>query len=95
MTVLSQEVIRRERNTSRNVQEEDRIQIRNKFLMKLRMSGYSTKQRINIMLSGLKGYRAMVETEEQGGRRVNRARSEGASGRRVKKTLLSHIQDED
>ena len=55
-TVLAQEVIRRERNTSRNVDIETRRKIRNKFVLKLRMSGYSWRQRLNIMLSGLRGY---------------------------------------
>ena len=54
-TVLAQEVIRRERNTSRNVNRSTRRKIRNKFVLKLRMSGYSWRQRLNIMLSGLRG----------------------------------------
>ena len=87
VTVLAQEVIRRERNTCAEVDTETRIQIRNCFLMKLRVSGYDTRQRTEIMLSGLRGYRRMVETEKRGGRRVNRARNEGADLRRVKKIL--------
>ena len=87
LTVLSQEVIRRERNTSRLVDLNVRHEIRNKFMMKLRKSGYGPKQRVKIMLSGLRGYYWMCENEDIGGRRINQTRSEGASVRRIKKTI--------
>ena len=87
VTVLSQEVLRRERNTSQNVGVEIRRDIRNRFLLKLRLSGYSIKQRMNILLSGVKGYQAMLEVEKSGYMRVNRAREDDAKGRRIRKTL--------
>ena len=80
-------MIRRERNTSRNAGEEVRREIRNKFILKLRVSGYSWKQRLNIMLSGLRGYATMLRNERNGGRKVNRPGSEGAKERRVRKAL--------
>ena len=86
-TVLSQEVLRRERNTSQNVDRSVRTKIRNRFMMKLRVSGYGVRQRLNIMLSGLKGYKYMVEEEARGGRKINRARVDGAKTRRIRKVL--------
>ena len=86
-TVLAQEVIRRERNTARSVGNETRIRIRNKLMMKLRLSGYSMRQRVNIFLSGLRGYRKMTDREDQGIRKINRSREEGARGRRIRKVL--------
>ena len=65
-------MIRRERNTSREVKVETRIEVRNEFMTKLRLSGYNEKQRLEIMLSGLRGYRRMCETEDEGGRKINR-----------------------
>ena len=62
-TVLAQEVIRRERNTCREVEREVRLKIRNRMMMKLRLSGYKTSQRINIFLRGPEG----VQTD--GGKR--------------------------
>ena len=86
-TVLAQEVIRRERNTARSVENEIRIKIRNKLMMKLRLSGYGMRQRINIFVSGLRGYRKMTDREDQGIRKINRSREEGARGRRIRKIL--------
>ena len=86
-TVLAQEALRRERNTSRNVDKETRVRIRNKFLMKLRLSGYTARQRMIIVLSGVKGYENMVKVEREGGRKVNRAKGEGDKGRRMRKVM--------
>ena len=61
-TVLAQEALRRERNTSKNVDKESRVRIRNKFLMKLRLSGYTARQRMNIVLSGAQGVQVTVLT---------------------------------
>ena len=38
-------------------------------------------------MSGLRGYRRMCETEDSGGRRINRTRKEGATVRRIKKVV--------
>ena len=82
---LSQEIIRRMRNTSGKISKARRAEILTKFMMKMKRSGYSAKVRRNVALAGLKGYWTMVRTEEQGGRRVNRPKWEGASSRRFKK----------
>ena len=56
-TVLLQEIIRRERNSARNMDREIRVRIRNRMMMKMKLSGYKLEQRVNIFLSGLRGYK--------------------------------------
>ena len=82
---LTQEVIRRMKNTSGGVAKKRRAAILTNFTKKMKRSGYSAKVRRNVLLAGLKGYWNMVKTEKEGGRRVNRPRWEGASSRRYKK----------
>ena len=55
--------------------------------MKLRKSGYKTRQRLEIMISGLRGYQNMCDVEDTGGRKINRTRKEGAKARRVRKVI--------
>ena len=72
MTVLGQEVIRRMRNTGRNVPVSHRVAILNKFMVKMLRSGYGEKERANVLTSGVNGYYAMLAREEDGGTPVNR-----------------------
>ena len=76
VTVLAQELVRRERNTCRNVSKDVRQEISYTFLMKLRKSGYSTRHRLQIMISCLRGYQKMCDMEYSGGRKINRTRKE-------------------
>ena len=85
INTLSQEVIRRMRNTRRTVGKKRRAEIMTTFMKKLKRSGYSSKTRRNVALAGMKGYLNMVKEEQAGGRRVNRPRWEGAKSRRIKK----------
>ena len=39
------------------------------------------------MISGLRGYKKMCDTEDSGGRKVNRTRKDGANARRVRKVI--------
>ena len=64
---LSQEVIRRMKNTAGKITKNRRAEILTTFMMKMKRSGYSVKVRRNVVLAGLKGYWAMVMTEEEGG----------------------------
>ena len=59
-----------------------------KLMMKLRASGYTRSQRWEILKSGSRRYRRMVEEEDRGIRRVNRPRWEDGRVRFVKKVLL-------
>ena len=74
---LSQEVIRRQRNTSRNVGEQVRKENLSKMMSKLKKSGYDINMRRNILLSGMRGYERMVKEEDEGKRLINRPRWEG------------------
>ena len=85
ITTLTQEIIRRMKNTCRRLGKQRRAEIITKFMKKMKRSGYSAKVRRNVALAGLKGYLNMVKTEESGGRKVNRPRWEGATTRRYKK----------
>ena len=85
ITTLTQEVIRRMRNTCRKVGKRRRAEILSRFTKKMKKSGYNGKVRRNVLLAGLKGYCNMVKEEEAGGRKVNRPRWEGAGARRIKK----------
>ena len=85
VTTLSQEVVRRLKNTARSVGESKRRNILSNMMVKMRRAGYDDKMRRNVLVSGLKGYWRMVKTEKEGGRRVNRPRWEGAVERRYKK----------
>ena len=78
MATLAQEIIRRMRNTGRDVPVEERIKYMDKYMWKLRDSGYSETVRLEIFRSGLQGYYKMVAKEFRGGpinrdSRVNRA----------------------
>ena len=81
MTTLTQECIMRMRNTSSTRAEI----ISNTVMTKMKHSGYSSKQRKDVMEAGLKGYYRMVAREEAGGRKVNRPASEGAEDRDIKR----------
>ena len=85
ITTLTQEIIRRQKNTSRSVGEKRRRQILSKMMVKMKRSGYDLRMRRRVLVAGMKGYQRMVETEEKGGRQVNRPRWEGATERRFKK----------
>ena len=60
---LSQEVIRRQRNTGRSIGPQERINEMNKFMVKMYMSGYNQNEREDVMRSGLTGYERMVVRE--------------------------------
>lgn len=56
VTTLVQETIRRLRNTSRRIGKEQRVKILQKFVLKLKRSGYPEKTRRDIVEAGIKGY---------------------------------------
>ena len=85
ISTLSQEIIRRMKNTSRNISNERRNEILSEFMKKMKRSGYNAKTRREVLISGMKGYIKMVRTEEEGGTKVNRPRWEGATTRRYRK----------
>ena len=72
------------RNCIRSITLLERGEIMTKFARKLKNSGYSVKQRKEIIGSGLSGYYRMVSREQAGGRKVNRPREESEYERNAK-----------
>ena len=73
---LSQEVIRRMKNTSEKIRERKRPELMTEMCYKLWHSGYSKKERRDIVLTGLRGFRRLEELERKGVRSLNRSRKE-------------------
>ena len=67
INTLSQEVIRRMKNTGRDVDWNIRAEIIFDLKLKMLRSGYSNSSITNILNSGLKGYYRMVSTKLAGG----------------------------
>ena len=61
--ILAQEIIRRNRNTSRRATVEERTRIIDSFMIKLLNSGYSEELIRTILEAGLNGYYKMVTKE--------------------------------
>ena len=85
ITTLSQEIVRRMRNTCRAVSSKRRGEILSVYMRKLQRSGYSQATREMVATAGVKGYLRMVSDEADGGRRVNRPRQDGEEERRYKR----------
>ena len=85
ITILGQEVYRRLRNTGRNVETKIRIQIVDKFVEKLRRSGYRERERGEIVKAGVRCYYRRLKSEK-GGKKVNGGR-EKRSVRKIKKIV--------
>ena len=81
---LSNEVIRRLLNTSKDIPDNDRCVILDKFAQKLANSGYGLLQIRRIILGGIKGYEGM-RTSRSGGRKVHRSAGESSQLRAKKK----------
>ena len=74
-------------NTSRTVKEDVRVEILNKFMAKLRRSGYSERLRMEILTAGLNGYYSKVKTENKGGRKVNQDSKASRGVNKIKKIV--------
>ena len=79
--VLAQDLVRRMRNSCVLISINERTEIVNSFLAKVKKSGYSIAQRKAIVAAGIKGYYQMRRTEILGGRKVNRGKDEGREER--------------
>ena len=85
ITTLSQEIVRRMRNTCRAVSSKRRGEILSVYMRKLQRSGYNQATREMVATAGVKGYLRMVRDEADGGRKVNRPRQDGEEERRYKR----------
>ena len=85
MATLAQGVVRRLRNTGRQVPVEERIEQMNNYMRKLKYSGYSEHIRLEILQCGLQGYYKMVARQERGGTPINRDSRVGRPGKKLNK----------
>ena len=85
---LSQDVVRRMLNTSELVPQEERNNIVEKFISKLRRSGYRKDQVKEIIKAGLKGYERKLEKAKKEGKSVHRD-AKSTSKLRFKKKLTA------
>ena len=86
ITILSQEVFRRLRNTGRNVENDERVRILDKFTEKLRRSGYRERERGEIIRAGIRCYYKRLRIEKEGGKKVNGNKGK-RSVRKVRKIM--------
>ena len=84
-TVLTQECLRRLRNTKIELGEEVRNSHLNKFMLKMKNSGYSKRWRIQILDSALKAFDKMVDQDQKGNKPLYRNRSWNLENRKVEK----------
>ena len=75
-TILTQEALRRLRNTSIDLGEEAQNLHLTNFMLKLKASGYSEKFRAEIVSSSKSAYRKMLDQDEKGIRKLYRSRDE-------------------
>ena len=87
MASLAQEVVRRNRNQTGAAPDILRAGHLSKFMYKLKKSGYSYGDRLQILLSGQRSFARMVRTEREGGRPVNRPGSMGERRRRLQRLI--------
>ena len=85
---LTQEVVRRSKNTREEVSIEARVQTLDKFHKRLELSQYNLKAISRIIVAGLRGYERIKEKAAKTSGNINRSEEEGAEGR-YKKKLLS------
>ena len=80
-TTLTQEVIRRMRNNSREADQEERVSILTTFAVKMYRSGYREEKRREILVAGLKRYGKQLDMEDRRVRSLYRKQHEGKAGR--------------
>ena len=87
MATLCQEGIRRMANTGRDVPQENRVKILDKYMEKLTRSGYNEKVRGEILNASMNGYYNKVIAEAKGGMKVNRAAKDDRAMRKIQKVI--------
>ena len=84
---LTEEVVRRNKRTSLQVDISKRVEIMNEYHRKLERSGYGQDQIRSIITAGLVGFERIVQKAAKNGTNVNRSAKEGAADRYRKKLL--------
>ena len=72
METTSNEVFRRIYNTDRKVDNEVKVEILNRYMVKMKMSGYNQSQRLQALLGGIRRYRKLELMERKGTRPLYR-----------------------
>ena len=75
MESLSQGIFRRLHNTKREIDNNVKINILNKYMAQLKQSGYNEEERYHIIKSGYKGYEKLEQKENEGQRPFYRSHS--------------------
>ena len=86
--ILSNDLVRRFRNTSQELGREQYSTIIDGYAQKLINSGYGTTQTKKILVNGIRGYHGKVLKCRELGKRLHRTAEESSSSR-IKKKLLS------
>ena len=84
---MAQELVRRMLNVSELLNQQERNAVIEKFVEKLEKSGYSKKQRREIVLAGLQGYESKKRKAEMSRSELHRDGEATAGGRMTKKLL--------
>ena len=72
---LGQEVFRRLHNTEKEINDEEKVDMMNQFMLKLKRSGYSEHDRFEILKSGYRNFEKLRLKEDQGMRPFYRSRN--------------------
>ena len=78
---LTQEVVRRSKNTSEDVSMDERVEILDEYHRRLMLSQYTLEASRRTMVAGLRGYERIREKAARTGGNINRSEEEGAAGR--------------
>ena len=84
---LSQEVVRRMKNTLEDICQEEKNSILNEFVVKLISSEYSVDQARRIIIAGLRGYERLLKKQQDGIQDIHRPAAQGLGERNRKKLL--------
>ena len=85
ITTLANDIRRRLKNCGRSIPVEEKVEIMNNFMTKLKISVYSAKLRQEVLEAGLVGYYRILETEHETGIRVNQSQDVGKELREVRR----------
>ena len=86
-TILTQECLRRLRNTKVELGEEIQIKYLNEFMIKLKKSGYNKKYRIEVLDSAMKAFDKMKEDDKNNIKPLYRSRSWNNAERKKSKEM--------
>ena len=84
-TILTQECLRRLRNTKVELGEPIQVKHLNEFMIKLKSSGYNQKYRMEIVNSAMKAFKSMLEDNEIGKKPLYRSRNWNREERAISK----------